>query len=456
MLPRFGRDRLRNSPVPPSNKMEAGRLYVVDAVTDKHLWLDRINYTETNGTPAYREITRDEIHRGPPFETGGPFTSIKLTRPQHTVLDSAIYRGGTYFGDPTRRWKYIGGFYDPLWILTDPVSEAVYNSLGYSVSALFPDLATIGSAAYTKLRPRPEGVGLGVALAEAKDMPRMLKTSAEAFHQSWQSIRRPYALKQSVSKQMEPKSAANHFLNHHFGWVPFINDMLDLDSTYQNASALKAKIKRNNGNWVRRKRSDKILESETLVYSRTDIPGCQPRGYPYDTIYKPAPYSFTIHLQEITEVWYEGKFKSYLPEFDDSVPWSHTMHGAIMRDLTLYGAKISPTVVWKATPWSWLIDWFSNVQEGITRMEDWASDGVVSKYMYLMHHRQRFYKFQSKFETTDGNMHTLVWYRKADIKRREAANANWGFALSGDLNAKQIAILAALGLSRGSGGSIAH
>lgn len=440
------RSRTRNSKLPANNRMLAGKLWVWNPTTGaKGLYSDV--YGATSSTPSLRESVWDELHPGPPYKTGGAFASVKIQRPGHILQDSGWYRTGIWYNQPANlEFVYEGGFYDPEWIPSwDSVPESEYNSLGSSYSTLFPDLSALGAGAYAKLRPQIEQVSVAVALAESRDIPKMLKTTSQGFHSIWRTL--GGSLKHNP---MRPKKAADHFLNHQFGWVPFLSDMSKIYKTYQDTARLKSQISRDNGREVRRKRVDRKLESESVIYTRSDYPGCQPAGYPFYGMYQPgAPIKYTVTLKEFTDVWYEGVFRYYRPEFDRSLEGYDSKYTEVRRQMALYGLNVNPSTIWAATPWTWLIDWFTNAREVIQRAEDWATDQVVSKYMYLMHRRQRIFEMKSQFTTKDGKYHELYWYRSADIKRRQPASSSFGFSLSpSSLTGRQIAILGALGISR--------
>jgi hypothetical protein len=184
------------------------------------------------------------------------------------------------------------------------------------------------------------------------------------------------------------------------------------------------------------------------VYERTDIAGCSPVNFWWASNMTVGPVHYTVTLQEIIDVWYEGVFKYYRPEFTDQAASDYPIWSGVNRQMTLYGAHINPVVIWRATPWTWLADWFGNAGDIIQYGQDLATDSMVSKYMYLMHHHRRRFELKSEFTTSDGVAHQCIWYREADIKRREKAGSPFNFVLSGDLTPRQIAILAALGISR--------
>jgi len=450
------RRRIRDSFLPPGNHLLAGKLNTYLKSTGAFVSTYQNRYTATSVYPETRESTWDVLHPGPPYVSGGNFASIKIATPHFNVQDVGKYP--VSWPNPTWFRQYDGGFFDPLWPGTiESLTESDYYSLAPDTpdSILMPDLDPIGALAYSKLRPSVEKAGLGVALAEARDLPRMLQGSAKVFSDSWRTMAFSTSWRGARGNQynpMRPKRLADDFVNHHFGWVPFLSDMHRFADTFQHARKYMSQISADNSKWVRRRRADEKLESEAVVYSRTDISGCQPsNGGDYSGI-TVGPMRFTIKLQELTEVWYEGVFKYYRPEFDDSLASNHSRWAAVQRMITLYGANVNPIVIWRATPWSWSIDWFSRAGANIQLAQDMATDAVVSKYMYLMHHLIRRFEIRSEFTTADGRSHDLVWYRYADVKRRQRAHSSFDFSLSLALTPKQIAILAALGISRVSPG----
>lgn len=446
-VPLTTRLRVRDSITPALNKLEIGRGHVVDTATGNSLgswpvWSDISSY------PASREKIWDEKHPGPPYVTGGDLTIVKLLFPWFQAQGIGSYWSNVFSGGGSFRHRYDGGFSDPLWFAAlDELNIATYYDINILTpnSTLLPDLSSLGAKAYARLRPDPQKANIGLTLAEMRELPRMLKGSAKSFHDTWKLVGGDMR-----SVKMRPKLAADNFLLYQFGWKPFLKDMASIMDAVENSNAHFAQIKRDNGQWIRRRRADKRIESEELIYERTDIAGVNPANAGnLDGIYS-GPYSYTIKLQEYTDVWYEGVFKYYRPAFDDSTSLAKSPLGAMHRNLTLYGAYVSPSVIYKATPWSWCIDWFSNVGDVMQRAEDWATDSMVSKYMYLMHRHRRRFRCESRFVTSDGSVKTLLWDRDCVVKRRQGGNNWFTFKPVGNLTPRQLAILAALGISRGS------
>jgi hypothetical protein len=155
-----------------------------------------------------------------------------------------------------------------------------------------------------------------------------------------------------------------------------------------------------------------------------------------------------VYRQQATRIWYEGKFLVYRPEFDPGVPM-HPQIRSAKQALSIYGAKIDPMVLYKITPWSWLIDWFSNTGSVLQELMDSLTGEAVSKYMYLMRHTFDRYKYVCTQTHSLGNASLSgETYWQQELKVRVPASTSFGFTLPvGGLSGKQMAILAALGIS---------
>jgi len=114
----------------------------------------------------------------------------------------------------------------------------------------------------------------------------------------------------------------------------------------------------------------------------------------------------------------------------------------------LLGLSLTPETLWNIAPWSWAVDWFSNTGDVISNLSDWASDGLVMHYGYMMEKTI----VKDTYNITPSGIQafpsvpnlTLV----TETKQRIRANP-FGFGLSFDgLSTIQKAILAALGISR--------
>lgn len=442
------RERLTAAPI--NDQATIGVMSVVQSTQD---YLNGLvaNYKSLAGQSTFASMERvwDETHPGPPYTTGGAFLSAKSTIPSLTVEGT-----GSYLSEDPHQYRngylnYVGGFQSAGTMWNDPRTDADYFDIGLDTTKteFFPLQSNTDPEIWNKTQPKISEAGLGLFLAEARDTPRMMRTSAKGFHDIWKAIGGS-----SKGSLMSPKGAAEHFINHQFGWRPFVKDLLDFNRVYHNSKDYMDRIKRNNNTWVKRRRVLKHLESEVIVFDSPSDWGSGWYTHPADwmimTMFKNKRYQVINRVY--TEEWSEGSFKYYRPEFDDRSPASAGLYGNIQRQLSLYGAQINPSLVYKATPWTWLIDWFSDVGKSIDNASNIAADSSVCKYLYLMQSQRReITARQTALTAQSGTPFEAEWSRKASTKRRRGNVSPYGLNLGwGDLSPTQLTILGALGITR--------
>jgi len=107
--------------------------------------------------------------------------------------------------------------------------------------------------------------------------------------------------------------------------------------------------------------------------------------------------------------------------------------------------EITPEVLWNLAPWSWAADWFGNIGDVMHNVSALGRDGLVMEYGYVMNERKTdaSYVCRSRLGTYTRDVTTVD-------RRRWAAISPYGFSVSWDgLTPKQLAVVTALGLTRG-------
>lgn len=414
------------------------------------------------------ERTWDENHGHPPYRSGGPFQSIKINSCQPNLnnvnvqLEPVLAKGTYMRGDNLER--YVGGFMPPTSSdFGSGFDITPFDNFLKKDSPLLVDLSTYGDQAYAKLRPKLEQASGLVFLAEFGDTPRMLKTTGSAFQNLWRTAigSRKAAAKgfhdtwkflggRTVGRIMRPKPVADHFLNHQFGWVPFLNDLEGFYKTYSDMEVLIAKLTAQNNQFVRKRATIAKSETIALVGSNPFVSGniCFPNTYMDSTAWcNGGPFHYLVD-RTTTTITASGKFRYYRPEFDlTRTDYSSAMR-SIQRQLTLYGLRISPSNIYKATPWTWAADWISNAGKLIDRANDYLLDSVASQYLFVSSHvkKERLLIQIIPFK----NAYTILSFsRHFDVKQRQEDASPYGFNLSvSNLTARQLAIAGALGITR--------
>lgn len=247
----------------------------------------------------------------------------------------------------------------------------------------------------------------------------------------------PRTLKSSIK---DLKGIGDDYLNVQFGWEPLLNDLRNLAQSLLEASYGLYRpfgaIRRNRRNAPIVNRGE-VVASNVLPYNKAgnDNPSAR------------VTADLTYRTYQSVERWIEGEFV-YVPKagFDPSKYMD--------RLETLMSLDITPSVLWQLTPWSWLVDWFTEIGGALQSAEAATNPRILSTFCYAMEETQtvvrvflRNIKAQGGYVYTGPRSLNTNWHYTR--KRRIRANP-FGYtgSPSQTLSSDKMAILAALGLSR--------
>jgi hypothetical protein len=258
------------------------------------------------------------------------------------------------------------------------------------------------------------------------------------------------------------RSLGDEYLNAIFGWRALLSDLSSLLSTYQRIDSVLAQLRADNGHSVRRKGTlsyTKDVSARSTMGPTSDI-----RVYPGTGLFTnigkdPAPYGPEEYWTETEErVWFAGK-GSYILSSDllDSPSYSD------LEDFLLLLSKTpSPSTVYRVIPWTWLINYFSNLGEIVEQALGHGVGDYTADYCYLMrkHTRTEYFSVANhmrfglqdptnwdKTVSAPVSRNAFAYVRCTTLERVAATPFGFGVTLSG-LTPAQLAILTALGLSR--------
>jgi hypothetical protein len=148
-------------------------------------------------------------------------------------------------------------------------------------------------------------------------------------------------------------------------------------------------------------------------------------------------------------VWFDGAFTYYLPKAEGDGPLGKWFN-SLQKWKAVYGLTLDPEVVWNLAPWSWAADWFANTGDVISNVTDLMTDGLVMHYGYVMEHVVESDEIVlSGWTPQKGSFPSdlkIVVVRETKTRLRASP---YGFGLTfEDFSPRQLAILAALGISR--------
>lgn len=230
------------------------------------------------------------------------------------------------------------------------------------------------------------------------------------------------------AKTLRAKQAGGEYLNYQFGWVPFVSDLRNFAYSVRNSSSIINNY-RNNAN---KKIHRRFTISDTLdqdTYSFDDY-----IKTPWNDNIGRETCVATLSIRE--RMWFSGCYTYYMP-VDNSMGSRITRYKEYANKLL--GVRLTPEVVWNIAPWSWAVDWKTDIGSVIHNTSSIGHNGLVLQYGYVMHSLEH-----SQSSTSGSGTYSETFSRK----RRVAANP-YGFGVSsGGLSTQQVAILAALGLNR--------
>jgi hypothetical protein len=332
------------------------------------------------------------------------------------------------------KWNY---WYDPdtprggRYTIDRTMLDLLPNSVEWETQAqsFYSSAIAKGATAVKRSNPTSPHVDLPVALGElvTEGLPSIMGTAVA--RDTVRGFRRgPLS------------SSSSEYLNYQFGWLPLVSDVRRFAKTVMDSENLIRNYERGSGKSQRRSLSlpVEIPEAKTRVKTYSSF-------YPTDTATWNYGSSSSVMSYE-GRMWFVGSFRYYVP------PSGLARYATLARKL--YGARLTPDVLWELAPWSWCLDWFGNVGDVISNASSIGSDSVVMEYGYMMHEQTVRNRITTSASTQpwpypgSPKKATCSATETLSIKTRAVANP-YGFSVDAvSLTPKQLSILAAIGLSR--------
>jgi len=314
-----------------------------------------------------------------------------------------------------------------------PVTPFSFAGVSFPAADSSPDWAldAVGATAIARCKPTNSIADLSTFLGElkAEGLPRLIGAS------TWRS-----------KAKKATKLPGSEYLNVEFGWKPLVSDVRAIAQAIAFATTVLKQYERDSGKVVRRRYEFPTKEeySEELI-SINQRARTWPGSSSLQSEFPPLGKVMCLKYRR-TDQWFSGAFQYHLPSGYDA---RNRMDRIALKAKTSLGLTLTPDVLWNLAPWSWAVDWFSNLGDVIDNASDWASDGLVMKYGYVMEHK--FFSDTYIFDGPTGLKSglapaplTLV----TETKVRRQANP-FGFGLNWDgLTPRQLAIAASLGINR--------
>jgi len=403
-----------------------------------------VTYTPASTQRSWQK-TADENHklrnphdlRESQGDLGGPFDSVKSG--VRCDMDMQILSASG--------WTYDSGATEYQIRKTCPVLAC--NPATLSPMTTGPNfrrnLKPVGTTAIARCKPTNHISDLAI------DMVEIYQTGLPHLpgRRLWEDKVRRYAGVPADRLYFNPGS---EYLNIEFGWKPLTDDIRDASYAAANADRLMSAYEANSGKDVRR---SYVFPTETSLTSNdqgvTEGFTIVDPGQQYGTIDGALSQPRLVKTTKfIRETWFRGCFTYHLP----SIYKSRNRLARIAAEAGhLYGIELTPNTVWQATPWTWALDWFTNMGDVVSNLSDWATDGLVMRYGYLMEHivYEESYALDRPCRLKlwgGGHAHASPVTAYYESKQRIRATP-FGFEADwNNLSLRQLAIAFALGISR--------
>lgn len=340
----------------------------------------------------------------------------------------------------TAKSETFGGVLRP-YFRVGPGFLAIYNGLTHSHVQTRPPLLlplsvsqesalrAAGTTAIARCLPTNPVAGLANFLGELK---RDGLPSA------------PGASMQSAFKERTLRKNVGHeYLNYEFALKPFYSDLRDFANVVKDHNKILKQYERDSGKGIRRRYQFPWTQTTTRSTLSNVLPGASGAADMF------TPGTLETIVDTRVDRWFSGEFTYYLKLMDDM--WAK-MDRFESEANKLLGTRLSPELVWNLTPWSWAADWFTNAGDVFHNVSAFQADGLVMRYGYIMETTTvttttTLSGFGLKPGVTgDTSPITTVRVQQRKVRRRASP---FGFGLTNaDLTPRQLAIIAALGLTR--------
>jgi hypothetical protein len=282
-----------------------------------------------------------------------------------------------------------------------------------------------------------------VTKAAAETNPSEAEFQAAAFLAELRDIG---GLFQSVGSTMA-KFGANEYLKFQYGWTPLIRDLKQVFQVMERLNKRMVEVQRLNSTGELRKR--------------------------YRTQYDPHVDTWSVNTHSSNDVFiHEGSiirsdiFTDVRMERWAQTVWVPDVPENLFRSIgrsqfdkvrsALYGVNIDGPTLWQIMPWSWIIDWNTNLSEYIESQNNTV--GAKLQKVVLMKRtdlRTRAYPYWHtgpnsdfdlmEFNATPGAVNTLRKERIVDLMPQAVSTGEFTSILGSDF---KLSILAALGIQR--------
>jgi hypothetical protein len=235
---------------------------------------------------------------------------------------------------------------------------------------------------------------------------------------------------------------SGEYLNYQLAVSPLMGTFGDLRSAQQNKDQLLAQYERDAGRLVRRRYTFPTITDDTTVTTGDKFPISWDPGSWVSTEWFSGVGTVTSRQRLQHERWFSGAF-TYAPPPEG---WRKSLY---QMDVT-HGIGPGIDTAWELVPFSFVVDYFSNVGDVLGNLSSFIEDGLVMPFGYMMSRKKYDFDVTWVGPITSTYRYppaaTLTATLSVEVNQRRAATP-FGFGFSSDPSVRQMSILAALGMS---------
>lgn len=284
---------------------------------------------------------------------------------------------------------------------------------------------------FDKMKPTKPIFDFANAAAELRDVPG----SIPGFKNATKELQNRFT--------PDIMGSSNGYLALQFGWLPLFNDVRNFIESTRKITKRVDWLVKNNGKKVRRHKE--ILNDTTSTSSA--IAG-------YNLFHPVLPVGWYgsqptgVQTVEVSDrVWGVASFRYWLPDPPKGVDFRDYIAARA------YGMNIRPSVIYNAIPWTWMVDYFSNLGTIVSNLDPGVADTLAADYFYVM---RETVKRVSRTVTCnmwgtsayDNNVSSTSTSTLSTKSRLLGSPFGNGLGINSDLSPRQLSILGALGASR--------
>jgi len=345
---------------------------------------------------------------------------------------------------PYQSWSNLLFDYYNLSSLTGG-NHAPFTFLGTDV-----ELSNYAALEYGKTAPTSDQFSASAFIGELREglpalIPVLIQTGPKL------------AFRDTLKKQAKrAKDAGSDYLNVQFGWIPLLNDVRKI------ATALAVATTAVTGQSISTHRRREGRVRDIAVSGNFALPNCV------------VSAELSAAQWGISSTWRGGgpygvfgsiwQSQKHTIDYSFEAEFLRLPEGS--KDYSVYTDKLSelmrwdlrPSDLWQLAPWSWLVDWFTDIGGQLESWESATSNRILSLYAYGMRDERKL--STSVASVSSGGNYTPYFttyfgpssvFQQIEIRRRQRIKANpFGYVLNplSQLTAGQLAILGALGLTK--------